>query len=214
MNIEELKSEWRQYSLKLETTQRLNEQVIMSMLRERSRSRVSMIRTKNGIYMALMLLNLVALAGIFIGNPFDFKYTVQYIPYGILTIGILLAIVSLFKSIRNFSVDINNVNLHSFLKKTITAYEKNKKIERWFGMLILAAGTFTAFSFLPNKLEHKTLWASIGETAISILITLAIYFIAFKTGAFKNRNKEGFENDLKEWDELKSISLELQETIG
>lgn len=213
MNIEELKSEWRQYSLKLEASQRLNEQVIISMLRERSRSRVSMIRTKNGIYMALMLLNLVVLAGIFAGNPFDFKYTGQYVPYIALAIGVFLAIITLIRNIRNFSVDINNANLHNFLKTTLSAYEKNKRIERLFGILILAAGTTTAFSFLPNKLEHKTLWVSLGETAIVILIALAIYFIAFKAGAFKNRNKEGFENDLKEWNELRNISSDLQEKL-
>ena len=210
MNIEDLETEWRQYNQKLETSQRLNEQIILSMLRERSRSRVSKIRTKNNIYMVLMLVDLLLLAAVFAGNPFDFKYSLQYLPYGVLTIGVLLAIVALIKSIQNFSGNINDTPLDNFLKKTINAYEKNKKIERLFGVLIVGAGTLTAFSFLPNKLEHKALWPAVGETAVSILVTLAIYFIAFKAGAFKNRNKEEFENDLKEWTELKNISSELK----
>ena len=69
----------------------------------------------------------------------------------------------------------------------------------------------TAFSFLPKKLEHKELWPALGETLLSMAITLAIYFIAYKLGAFKNRKKEGFENDLKELNNLKSISAELSE---
>lgn len=32
--------------------------------------------------------------------------------------------------------------------------------------------------------------------------TVVIYIVAFKLGAFKNRKKEGFENDLKELDAL------------
>ena len=209
MNIDEIKKEWKQYSKKLEVSQRLNEHLLLSMLSERSRSRVSKIRRNNTIYLLLMLATLLFLVAIFAGNPFDFKYKLQYIPYGILFIGVLLAIFSLIKSLKSFSTNINNVSLDDFLKRTIAEYEKNKKIERWFGIIIFSAGVLTAFSFLPKKLEHKEFWQAIGETAISILITLAIYFVAFKLGAFKNKNKEEFENDLREWNELKVISMEL-----
>lgn len=211
MNIDEIKTEWKQYSKKLEVSQRLNEHMILSMLKERSRSRVSKIRRNNTVYLVLMLLTLLFLAAIFAGNPFDFKYRLQYIPYGILSIGVLLAIISLVKSFKTFTTNINSVSLDNFLKRTIEEYDKNKKIERWFGVIIFSAGLLTAFSFLPKKLEHKEFWQAIGETAVSMLITIAIYFIAFKLGAFKNKNKEEFENDLKEWNELKNISMELND---
>jgi len=211
MNIDEIKTEWKQYSKKLEVSQRLNEHLILSMLKERSRSRVSKIRRNNTVYLVLMLLTLLFLAAIFAGNPFDFKYRLQYIPYGILFIGVLLAIISLVKSFKTFTTNINSVSLDNFLKRTIEEYDKNKKIERWFGVIIFSAGLLTAFSFLPKKLEHKEFWQAIGETAVSMLITIAIYFIAFKLGAFKNKNKGEFENDLKEWNELKNISMELND---
>ena len=211
MNIDEIKTEWKQYSKKLEVSQRLNEHLILSMLKERSRSRVSKIRRNNTVYLVLMLLTLLFLAAIFAGNPFDFKYRLQYIPYGILFIGVLLAIISLVKSFKTFTTNINSVSLDNFLKRTIEEYDKNKKIERWFGVIIFSAGLLTAFSFLPKKLEHKEFWQAIGETAVSMLITIVIYFIAFKLGAFKNKNKEEFENDLKEWNELKNISMDLND---
>ena len=211
MNIDEIKTEWKQYSKQLEVSQRLNERLILSMLKERSRSRVSKIRRNNTIYLVLMILTLLFLAAIFAGNPFDFKYRLQYIPYGILFIGVLLAIISLVKSLKTFTTDINNVSLDNFLKRAIAEYDKNKKIEHWFGIIIFSAGLLTAFSFLPKKLEHKEFWQAIGETAVSMLITIAIYFVAFKLGAFKNKNREEFENDLKEWNELKNISMELND---
>jgi hypothetical protein len=211
MNIEQLKTEWKQYDHKLSLSQRLNEHVIQSMLRERSRSRVSKVRRDTIIYMILMIINLVLLAAIFAGNPFDFKYMVQYIPYGLLTIGVLLALLSLVKTLQRFNVNTNKVNLHSFLNTTIEEYEKNKKMERWFGIIIFSAGVLTVFSFLPKKMENKGVWPALGETAISIVITLAIYLIAFKLGAFKNRKKEGFENDLRELNELKAIAEDLGE---
>lgn len=210
MNIEDLKTEWQQYNHKLSLSQRLNEQVVQSMLRERSRSRVSKIRRESVMYLVLMFLNLVLIAAIFVGNPFDFVYAAQYIPYGILALGIILALGSLIKTLQRFNVDMHNVSLHYFLKRTIEEYEKNQKMERWFGILIFAAGTLTVFSFLPKKLANKGMGPALAETAISIVITVIIYFIAFKLGAFRNRKKEGFESDLKELNEMKAIAEDLK----
>jgi hypothetical protein len=211
MTIEQLKTEWQQYDQKLSLTQRLNERLIVSILKERSRSRVSKIRRENWSHLLLMVITLIFLAGILAGNPFDFKYKLQYLPYGVLAIGVMMAIGSLIKSLRNFRVNISNVNLDLFLKKTIREYEKARNMQSWFGLIIFTAGVSTAFSFLPKKLEHKEFWPALGETGIMMGISLTIYFIAFKLGAFKNRKKEGFENDLKELNELKAISSEIGE---
>lgn len=210
MNIEEIKNEWKQFNRQLESSQRLNDHLITSMLKERSRSRVSKIRRDTIIYLLLMLANLVFLAALFAGNPFDFTYNVQFAPYGLLAIGVIMAVVALLRNLQRFNKDLNEVSLDNFLHITIAGYEKNKKMERWFGLIIFSAGTLTALSFLPKKLEHKPLGVALAETALSIVITLAIYFIAYKLGAFKNRNREGFENDLKELNELKAIAADLK----
>ncbi|MFC0772622.1 hypothetical protein [Terrimonas alba] len=214
MTIEELKGAWQQYNQKLVFSQRLNDRLILSMLKERSRSRVSAIRRENWLYMVWMIVVLVFLGGVFAGNPFDFTQTWQYIPYGVLAVGVILAIISLVNSLRNFTVDINKADLGTFLKRTIEEYEKNKKIQASFGIIMLLAGISTVFSFLPKKLEHKELWPALGETALMIGIIFLIYFLAFKFGAFKNRKKEGFENDLKELNELKALSSELGESAA
>ncbi|HRP58097.1 hypothetical protein [Agriterribacter sp.] len=211
MNIDQLKADWQRYHQKLELSQRLNEQLMHSMLKERSRSRVAKIRRDNMIYMILMMMNLVILTAIFAGNPFDFKYSLQYIPYGILTTGVLLALVSLFKSLQSFNVNLNHVDIERFLKKTITELEKSRKMERWFGTTIVAAGVLTALSFLPNKLQNKSPGQAWIETVIIMAVTVVIYIIAFKLGAFKNRKKEDFENDLKELNALKAIASELSD---
>jgi dolichol kinase len=156
-----------------------------------------------------MCVILLLLTAIFVGNPFDFKYTLQFVPYGLLTIAVLLGAYELFKNIQRFDVPVTNDGLAEFLKKTINGYEKNKKAESWFGIILFSAGILTAFSFLPQKLEHKPLWQALGETGIAVLITVLIYSIAFKLGAFKNRGSEGFKNDWNELNELKAISYEL-----
>ena len=211
MNIDQMKTDWQRYNQKLELSQRLNEQLIHSMLRERSRSRITKIRRNNILYMVLMMMNLVILAAIFIGNPFDFKYSLQYIPYGILTIGVLMALISLLKSLKSFNVNVNHVNLDFFLKKIIVEFEKTRKIERWFGIIIVSAGVLTGLSFLPNKLQNKPLGQALIETSGTMAIAVVIYIIAYKLGAFKNRKKEGFESDLKELNALKAIASELSD---
>lgn len=211
MDIEEIKVEWKHYNQKLALSQQLNEKLIQSMLRERSRSRVSKVRRDNILYMILMLVLLAFLVGIFAGNPFDFKYRLQYLPYGILVIGVLLAIVSLIKSLQSFSVNINKVSLDLFLKKTIDAYESNKKIQRWFAIIMFSASTLSVFSFLPKSLEHRGLWHALGHTALCIVVSTGLYFTAYKLGAFKDKWKKGFENDLQELNELKEIASELKD---
>ena len=210
MNIEEIKSEWKHFNQQLESSQRLNEHLITSMLKERSRSRVSKIRRDTIIYLVLMFANLAFLAAIFAGNPFDFKYNLQFAPYALLAAGVLMAVVALFRNLQRFNTDLNQVSLDSFLHTTIAGYEKNKKMERRFGLIIFSAGMLTALSFLPKKLEHKSPGAALAETAFILAITVGIYFIAYKLGAFKNRNREGFENDLKELNELKAIAADLK----
>jgi hypothetical protein len=210
MNLEEIKSEWKQFSQQLESSQRLSEHLLTSMLKERSRSRMSKIRRENIMYLLLMFASLAFLAAIFAGNPFDFKYKLQFAPYGLLAAGVMLAMIALVKSLQRFKTDLNQVNLDSFLKTTIEEYEKNKKVERWFGLIIFSAGTLTALSFLPKKLENKPLGVALAETALSILITLGMYYTAHKLGAFKNRNRQGFENDLRELNELKAIASDLK----
>ena len=213
MNLEEIKSEWKRFHQKLESSQRLNEQLIESMLRERSRSRLSKIRHDNILYLFLMIANLIFLTAIFAGNPFDFRYTVQYLPFVLLALGVLMAIGSIITSLQRFNVNINDVSLDIFLKRMIDAFEKNKKIESWFGLIIFSAGTLTALSFLPKKLEHKAPLLALGETALSIVITLGIYFTAYKLGAFKNRKKQGFENDYNELKELRAIKDDLNDKV-
>ncbi len=208
MNLEELKSAWQVYDKKLQLSQEINEKIIISMIKERSKSRVSRIRRENGFLTAVLFVELVFLGAVFMGNPFDFKYTVQYLPFMFLAIGILMALVVLLKNFKMLNVNITNTNLGSFLKNIIDQYEKNKQAEKWFGMIMLASGCLTVFSFLPHKLENKSLQTAIIDTIIPLAITLIMYFIAFKLGAFKNKKTDAFKEDLKE---LQELSLDLKE---
>ncbi len=208
MNLEELKSAWQVYDQKLTFSQKINEKIVFSMIRERSNSRLSKMKRENRLLMLFMFFEFFVLLAVFIGNPFDFVYLWQYIPFLFLLIGNLMAIVMLFKVYKMINVDITGIDLSSFLIQLIQSYERNKKAEGWFGAIMFVSGCLTIFSFLPNKLAQKTLSLALLDTLIPLLICILIYYIAFKLGAFKNKKSEEFKKDLQE---LQEFSSELKE---
>src|ERR671912_1697565 len=108
MNVDHLKTEWAKYNAKLSQTKQLGEQLITSMLRERSRSRISGIRRANTFYLLLMCLVFGLLIAIFAGNPFDFRYQWQYAPYGLLLLGVSVTIGSLVQSLLAVPENLSN----------------------------------------------------------------------------------------------------------
>lgn len=208
MNLEELKSAWQVYDRKLQASQTINEKLIFSMIRERSNSRVSRIKRENTLLLLVMFLEFFFLMAVFAGNPFDFKYLWQYVPFLFISIGNLMAIIVLFSVYKMLKTDITDSNLTSFLKNIIETFEKNKKAEGWFGAIMFVSGCLTIFSFLPNKLVTKSLSMAIIDTLIPLAISVVIYAVAYKMGAFKNKKEIAFKNDLNE---LEKLQQELQE---
>jgi hypothetical protein len=208
MNLDELKSAWQMYDQKLQVSQAINEKIIKSMIRERSYSRVSRIKRENGFLMLLMFLELFFLVAVFAGNPFDFKYLWQFVPYLFIMIGNLMAIGVLFRVYKMLKIEITDFNLNTFLQNIIETYEKNKRAEGWFGIIMFVSGCLTVFSFLPHKLATRSISAAMIDTAIPLAISIFLYWLAFKLGAFENRKSKEFRKDL---DELEKLSNELKE---
>lgn len=208
MNLEELKSAWQVYDRKLQASQAINEKLIFSMIRERSNSRVSRLKRDNTLLMLLMFLEFTFLVAVFAGNPFDFKFLWQYVPFLFISVGNLMAIVVLFKAYKMLKTEITDANLRAFLTNLIDGFEKNKKAEGWFGAIMFVSGCLTIFSFLPHKLATKSLPMAIVDTLIPLAISVILYLIAYKMGAFKNQKEIAFRQDLSE---LEKLQQELQE---
>lgn len=211
MNLEELKSAWQVYDKKIQTAQVINEKLIESMIRERSFTRISKIKQQYNGFFIILLVELVVLTAVLIGNPFDFKYKLQFVPYAFLIAAVIVAFLNLLKFYKNISGPLSNNSIGTFLKNILDSYERNKIFEKWFGMIFLLIGLMVPLSFLPQKIEKNGLGSSLLETALMMGITFLFYFLAFRFGAFKNRNKEKFGKDLAELNELKAMALELND---
>lgn len=212
MNLDELKTAWRVYDQKIKASQTINEKLIESMIKEKSMSRVATIKGHYIGFFALLTIEFILMIAILAGNPFDFTFRWQYIPYILLAAGIGVAFFNLLHLYRKLNPALSNNSIGVFLKSILETYEKNKVFEKWFGVIFLSIGIVIPLSFLPKKLAHNTLFAALIETAIMMAGTLLLYLVAFRMGAFKNRNRDKLANYLQELNELKSISSEINES--
>jgi hypothetical protein len=118
-----------------------------------SNSRVSKIRRESFMLLLVLGIEMIFLGSYNYWKSFDFKYQLQFIPYALLGIAVLMASILCIGLFRNFDVTITNDGLAAFLQKIQLCYDKNRKAESWFGAIMVVRGATTAFSFFPKKLE-------------------------------------------------------------
>ena len=97
-----------------------------------------------------------------------------------------------------------------YVKSIVGIYDRNKRFEKWFGIIFLATGLVVPFAFVPQKLDRMSVSGALLDTGIMISITLILYIAAFRFGTFKNPHKEKLERDLAEWNELKALADEMK----
>jgi hypothetical protein len=209
MNLDELKTVWRVYDQKIKTSQTINDKLIESMIKERSTSRVALIKKQYQFFSIMLAAEFILIIAILTGNPFDFTYRLQFVPYIFLGSCILIALVNILKLYKQLNDNFSGNPIGVFLKIMVAGYEQNKVYEKWFGILFFSVGLIIPLSFMPHKIEKNGLSSALFETVLMMAGMLLLYFIAFRLGAFKNRNEEKFRNYLEELNELKAMSSEL-----
>jgi hypothetical protein len=212
MELEELKTTWGRYDKKILSTQSITQKIIESMIKERSLSRVERLKKQYFGFFMLLIVEAGFMLAILFDNPFDFKYQIQFLPFLLLLMGIIVAFINLMQYYEKINTSLIDKNIGTFLHGILEFYEKNKTYEKWFGIILFSIGFLVPLSFLPPKLEKYGIQKALLDTAIPMLISLGLYFLAFKLGAFKKRHKENFKSDLEEFNELKSMSSELNES--
>ena len=209
MELEMLKQSWASLDKKIQHAAIFNQTLVERIIASRVMTTVDKIkRLYNGFYVVLSV-ETVALLAVLAGNPFDFKYTLQYLPYVLLLIGVIIAFFNLLHLSRSIARLSAKSAIDQYVKGIVSIYDRNKRFERWFGLSFLAVGFLVPFSFLPNKVPRIGLVGALIDTGIMILITWVLFFFAFKFGLFRNRHKEKLQNDLDEWKELKALADEM-----
>jgi len=210
MGLELLKKSWENLDRKIQNVATFNEKLIESIVASKVITTVDKIKRLYTSFFIVLSVEIIFLVAIFFGNPFDFKYNIQYAPYALLIVGVIIAFVNLAQitlAIRKLS-PASRIDL--YIKDIISIYDRNKRFEGWFGAIFLSVGLLVPLSFLPNKIERYGMAGAWMDMAIMTSITLALYLIAFKLGAFKNPYKEKLIKELVEWKDLRGLAEDMK----
>ncbi len=211
MNIDELKTAWISLDKKLQATKTLNEKLINSIVTERSGKRFHVVRRNYLIGFVWLTLCLLAGLAVILGNPFDYEYTLQYVPMIIFCIGLIIMAGWMMQSYQYLGrVKLDQANIRVALKDIIAIYERPKKL-MWYVLwvFLLSQAILFPLSFLPRSIDRIGLWPALGERMIPMAIAVLMLFAAYKLGAFKERHGARFKEDLNELDQLKKMAAEL-----
>jgi dolichol kinase len=211
MELETFRKSWEQLNTRLMQTEAFNQKLVENIITTRVVTTVDKIKRLHNSYFIVLSLELICFVALFIGNPFDFKYRIQFVPFVILLIGVVIAFANLVQVTRTVNRLSPGARIDQYLSSVIRIYDRNKRFERWFGIIFLSMGLIIPFSFLPPKIERLGLTGALGDTAIMIGVNVVLYVIAFKLGLFNNPHKTRLEKDLAEWNELKALSEKMKQ---
>jgi hypothetical protein len=209
MELDDLKKTWEGLAKKIEHAATFNQKLVENIISARAKTTVEKIKGLYAGFYVVLTVEIVVLVAILVGNPFDFHYNLQFLPYWLLLTGVIIAFVNLWHISSSIDRLSAGSSIDLYLKGIVSIYDRNKRFEKWFGLSLLSVGLLVPFSFLPQKIERMGLTGALTDTAIMISISLVLYIAAFKLGAFKNRHKEKLQKDLTDWEELKTLASEM-----
>ena len=211
MNLDELKTVWKDYDRRLQTTRLINEKIISIMIAERSHNRFAKARKEYLMGLIWMFFCFTLSIVVIVTNPFDYSYAFQYGPMAIFGAGLMILIFGLLRSCLTFqNIAITQNNVGDALKSIISVYEKPKKFFHYTIIVFLFSQVVLfPLSFLPRNIENTGLGAALAERLIPIAISSLILYAAYRLGVFKQRHVGKFKEDLSELHALKKMSAEL-----
>ncbi|MGA0560609.1 hypothetical protein ACO2Q8_28345 [Larkinella sp. VNQ87] len=205
MNLDELKATWQAYDEKIRSSQRLSEQMIRLMIKDRSKGTLAnMARSlqRAGIIMTAVLLFFTAAI---LGNAFDYTSWYMYIP-SVLYIGLAtVALAVVVRTRRALSrVTLNQQNLYDSLTTVLHWHERAQATLSRVWMLCMLAGFLFGVSMVARKFE------TYGPTKVALFLGMQLTLILLIYGAarwllnvFEDTHGKALREDLHELDQLK-----------
>ncbi|WP_304238212.1 hypothetical protein [Jiulongibacter sediminis] len=206
MNIDEFKNHWNELNNKLESLQTISVRKEELALQNKASSRIETLKSENQKLCLLFGIEAFIILAILTGNPFDFIHAWQFIPFGILGIAIIIALLRSIRTLRSLDHLNSDQNLSSYLKTAIVHFEKVELFNRWFRLSFLAAGICTIFSFIPHLTASREFTSVAPFILFLVAFSWSIYWLIFKSGWIVTNRSAAFENDLKEWEDLRALS--------
>ncbi|SMC71241.1 hypothetical protein [Pedobacter nyackensis] len=205
MNLDELKTAWREYDSRLAATEEINQKVIASMIRERSVSRIARIRRHYTGMICLFLFYTVFLAFCFFGNPFDYTSRAQYIPLAALMLSCIVMAIFLFRArIALKKISLDKQNLQESLLQIIAVYLKYRRFFRYTVIFMFSSSVLISFGRIIVDIPKYGIESIVFSALVFCALLVFSFYYAGKKPEWPNLGKEekGLRADLEELKEL------------
>lgn len=201
MNLDELKTAWQEYDSRLSATEEINQKVIVSMIRERSVSRIARIRRSYTGMICLFLFYVVCLTGCFFGNPFDYSFPAQYLPLAALTLSCVVMAVFLVRArIALKKISLDRQNLQEALLQVIAVYVKYRKSFKYTIIMTFCSSIMLSLSRIIVRIPESGISAAIFSILSFCAMLVFSYYYARKKPEWPNLGEEekGLRADIEE----------------
>lgn len=179
MNLDELKLSWKVLDERLLASHKLNEQLIITILKERSKD--TLTTSKQGLMRIMVFFaGLLFLFGaILLGNPFDYVGWLEYVPavlYTLLVVCVLGVVIRQYQQLRE--INLTRSNLRESLLMSIELQEKYQHMMNTLWQLSLVIGFLFALSLSGRHFQQYGWTKSLLIIGGQALTTWLLYRMA------------------------------------
>lgn len=213
MNLDELKQEWAKYDDKLKSTADIDHDVIARMVKKRSLSVVVNIRKSYLYGMVMCGFYLLCFIALNIGNPFDYKYTVEFLPLFLVLIVLTIVMVILFRAgFKLRKLDFHSQPLPEYLDRVITAYSKSYKLLQWSaGTILFCCTILFPLTFIQRNIARSGMFSGLLNTFGLLIFLSLLFFVKKKIKRFNQEEWYSFNVIMRELKALRASAAELKE---
>jgi len=152
MNLDEFKTSWKVLDEKIAASQKITENMALSMIRDKSKSTISTIQNqlKNvAIYFCGLFILFIA---ILVGNPFDYTNWYEYMPaiaYSFLLVVALKMVIQEIFSIEK--ITLSKSNLRESLQQIIDLHQSYKVVMKKVWKISMVIGFLLGISLMVRN---------------------------------------------------------------
>lgn len=207
MNLNELKATWKTYDDKIQASQKLTEQAVFQMIRDRSKG--TLAKMAQSLRMAGLIMSAVVVffSASIAGNAFDYPHWYFYIPSGLYMALAMVALIVVVRTHRQLSrVNLSQQNLYESLKTVLREHETAQAVLSKVWPLCMMAGFLFAVSMVARKFEAYGTTNVVLFLSAHVALILLLYAIArWIFRAFDDQLGQELQEHIRELDQLKAV---------
>jgi hypothetical protein len=180
MVLDELKTYWQELDKKVENSLNINEQLMLTVRADQSRSTLAALQTKvarTGLFFAVLI---AVFTAILLGNPFDYTRPVHYLP-AVLYLLLLGAGFTMAGKEYLFlrRLNLTKSNLRESLFIVISSHKRYQELMDNLWKLSLVAGFMLGISLLAPRFATYS-WMKIGLVIVAHAVTILLLYTGAK----------------------------------